>query len=79
MDDTVLDLGLWEGGMDRRVKSRQMASQKTLCKRKTTKSRILHKYAHTSGLFPLLTGLPEGWNGMRAACGVNAVLPFREF
>ena len=30
------------------------------------------------GLFPLVTSLPEGWGGMRAVCGVNAVSAFRE-
>ena len=30
------------------------------------------------GLFPLVTSLPEGWDGMRAVCGVNAVPAFRE-
>ena len=30
------------------------------------------------GLFPLVTSLPEGWGGMRAARGVNAGTAFRE-
>ena len=30
------------------------------------------------GLFPLVTPVPEGWDGMRAVCGVNAVTASRE-
>ena len=30
------------------------------------------------GLFPLVTPVPEGWDGMRAVCGVNAGPAFRE-
>ena len=33
---------------------------------------------HDGGLFPLVTSLPEGWGGMRAARGVNAVSVDRE-
>ena len=33
---------------------------------------------HGGGLFPLVTPVPEGWDGMRAICGVNAVSAFRE-
>ena len=33
---------------------------------------------HGGGLFPLVTSLPEGWDGMRAVCGVNAGAAFRE-
>ena len=33
---------------------------------------------HDGGLFPLVTSLPEGWGGMRAARGVNADPAFRE-
>ena len=34
---------------------------------------------HDEGLFPLVNSFPAGWNGMCAACGVNAVLPCREY
>ena len=30
------------------------------------------------GLFPLVTPVPEGWDGMRAVCGVNAGAACRE-
>ena len=33
---------------------------------------------HDGGLFPLVTPVPEGWDGMRAVCGVNAGPAFRE-
>ena len=34
---------------------------------------------HAEGLFPLVNSFPAGWNGMRAACGVNAVSSCREY
>ena len=34
---------------------------------------------HDEGLFPLVISLPAGWDGMRTACGVNAVLACREY
>ena len=34
---------------------------------------------HDGGLFPLVISLPAGWDGMRTACGVNAVPPCREY
>ena len=38
-----------------------------------------HVYnVHDWGLFPLSTAFPGGWDGMRAACGVNAVPASRE-
>ena len=33
---------------------------------------------HDGGLFPLVTPVPEGWDGMRAVCGVNAGAACRE-
>ena len=33
---------------------------------------------HNGGLFPLVTYLPVGWDGMRAVCGVNAGAACRE-
>ena len=33
---------------------------------------------HDGGLFPLSTVFPGGWDGMRAACGVNAISADRE-
>ena len=34
---------------------------------------------HDGGLFPLIISLPAGWDGMRTACGVNAVPACREY
>ena len=34
---------------------------------------------HDEGLFPLVISLPAGWDGMRTACGVNAVPACREY
>ena len=41
--------------------------------RQTQEYRICN--GHDRGLFPFLTGFPGGWDGMRAACCVNAVPP----
>ena len=55
------------------------ARRKILCKRFSTKSRISRFNVHDGGLFPLVISLPAGWNGMRTACGVNAVPACREY
>ena len=34
---------------------------------------------HDGGLFPVIISLPAGWDGMRTACGVNAVPACREY
>ena len=49
------------------------ARQKFLCKRFSTKSRILRKNTHYLAYFPCPPCSPAGCGGMRAACGVNAV------
>ena len=54
------------------------ARQKILCKRSSTKSKMARKQRAYVGQIPLAQPSPGRMDGMRAACGVNAIHPSRE-
>ena len=56
-----------------------MARQKILCKRSSTKSRMARNQRAYVGQIPLDQPSPVRMDGMRAACGVNAIQISREY
>ena len=55
------------------------ARQKILCKRSSTKSRMARNQRAYVGQIPLDQPSPGRMDGMRAACGVNAIQISREY
>ena len=57
----------------------KLARQKILCKRSSTKSKMARKQRAYVGQIPLDQPSPGRMDGMRAACGVNAIQTSREY